>query len=138
MTGCHRRAGRGIGRNPGLFPVLKRGCVLAIGYGNSRIAVPRRAPTQVDATPGPPATGLRRWGGPLGSGDLGRNSPGHNNPGFALEQVPERLVIDLVVVLHLGGLDKGSQIARGAIGRGLLEIDETALHVFAQDLRNPG
>ena len=39
-----------------------------------------------------------------------------------LEQVPQELVVDIVVVLDLGGLDERSQQARAAIGRGLFQI----------------
>src|ERR1039458_94904 len=57
---------------------------------------------------------------------------------FALEQIPERLVIDRVVELYLGALDNGSQLARAAVGRGLLQLGIAALHVGAQNLGDPG
>ena len=56
---------------------------------------------------------------------------------FALEQVPERLVVDRVVELHLGAFDEGSQLARRTVGDGLLQFRIAALHVGAQNLRNP-
>jgi len=81
-------------------------------YSETRIGLPRNHSAQVDATnrrgprrqvfvagvetgapgdrswslgwrPGPPATGLRRWGG--GSGDLAHTSTGHSNSGSALD-----------------------------------------------------
>ena len=52
--------------------------------------------------------------------------------------IPERLVVDFVVVLDLGAFDEGSQLARGAVCGGLLEVGEAALHVGAEDLRDPG
>jgi len=56
--------------------------------------------------------------------------------GFSvLERVPQRLVVDGVVELHLGALDDGAQFARAAIGGSLFQIDITALDVAAQ---NPG
>ena len=64
-------------------------------------------------------------------------------PGFriscsrGLEQIPERLVVDLVVELDFGALDDGSQFARAAVGGGLLQVGVAALHVGAQDLADP-
>ena len=56
---------------------------------------------------------------------------------FALEQIPERLVVDLVMELHFGRLDEGAQFACAAISSGLLQIGEAALHVGTQDLGDP-
>ena len=56
---------------------------------------------------------------------------------MSLEQVPERLVVDRVVELNLGALDDGSQFARRAVGGRLLQFGVTALHVGAQNLRDP-
>ena len=39
---------------------------------------------------------------------------------YPLEQVPEELVVDFVVVLHFGRLDEGAEQARAAVGGGLL------------------
>src|ERR1019366_3905514 len=55
----------------------------------------------------------------------------------ALEHVPERLVVDLVVVLHFRGLDERSKLARRTISRGLLEIGKPALHIGAKNLADP-
>jgi hypothetical protein len=49
-----------------------------------------------------------------------------------LEQVPQELVVDLVVVLHLGRLDEGSQRAWAAVRGGLFQIGIPSFHVFAQ------
>src|SRR3954471_5119115 len=54
-----------------------------------------------------------------------------------LEQVPEGLVVDLVVELHFGSLDEGAEVASAAVGGSLLEIGETALHIGAEDFGNP-
>ncbi len=53
---------------------------------------------------------------------------------FALEQVPEGLVVDGVVELDFGAFDDGSKFARGAVGGGLLEVGVAALHVVAENL----
>src|SRR5579863_962812 len=50
-----------------------------------------------------------------------------------LEQIPQELVVDLVVVLHLGWLDDGAQQPRAAVRRRLFQIGETLLHVRAQN-----
>src|SRR5271166_1407054 len=55
-----------------------------------------------------------------------------------LEQVPQRLVVDLVVILHLGAFDEGSQCARAAVSGGLFQFGIAALHVSAENLRDPG
>ena len=52
----------------------------------------------------------------------------------SLEQVPEELVVDLVVVLHFRRLDEGAQQARAAVGRGLLQVGVAALDVVAEQL----
>src|SRR5947209_7218669 len=54
-----------------------------------------------------------------------------------LEQVPQELVVDVVVILHLGRLHKGSQQTRAAVRRRLLQICVATLHVFAEKLRRP-
>src|ERR1035441_2336458 len=57
--------------------------------------------------------------------------------GIALEQVPERLVVDGVVELNFGAFDYGPKLARRAVGGGLLQVGVTALHVVAKNLANP-
>src|ERR1700688_1309646 len=54
-----------------------------------------------------------------------------------LEHIPERLVVDLVVVLHFGRLHKCSQLARRAVGCSLLQIGKAALNVGAEDFSDP-
>ena len=56
---------------------------------------------------------------------------------LALEQVPERLVVDLVVELHFRSLDERSELARAAVGGGLLQIGKAALHIRAQNFGDP-
>ena len=48
---------------------------------------------------------------------------------FALEQIPERLVVNLVVELHFWSLDECAEVAGAAVGSGLLQIGEAALHI---------
>src|SRR5580658_505859 len=55
----------------------------------------------------------------------------------ALEQVPQSLVVNRVVELHLRSLYYGSQFARRAVCRSLLQFDVTALHIGAQNLADP-
>src|ERR1035441_8184252 len=57
--------------------------------------------------------------------------------GIALEQVPERLVVDGVGELNFGAFDYGPKLARRAVGGGLLQVGVTALHVVAKNLANP-
>jgi len=48
-----------------------------------------------------------------------------------LEQIPEELVVDVVVILHLGRLHEGSEQTRTAVGGGLFQVGVTAFYVFA-------
>jgi hypothetical protein len=57
--------------------------------------------------------------------------------GFVLEQIPEELVVDLMVELHLWRFDEGPQRARAAIRGGLLQIGVTPLNIFAEKRRCP-
>ena len=56
---------------------------------------------------------------------------------FGLEQVPEGLVVDGVVELDFRAFDDGSQLARGAVGGGLLQVGVAALHVVAENFADP-
>jgi len=60
--------------------------------------------------------------------------PGANS---SLEKIPERLVVNRVMELHLGTLDERAQLLRATVGSGLLEVDVTALHIGAENLRDP-
>ncbi len=51
-----------------------------------------------------------------------------------LEQIPQELVVDLVVELHFLRLDESPQRARAAIGRSLFQVRIARLHVFAEKL----
>ena len=55
----------------------------------------------------------------------------------SLELVPEVLVVNVVVVLHLRRFHERSQQARTAIGRSLLQVGVAALHILAQQLGRP-
>lgn len=46
----------------------------------------------------------------------------HTIPAGGLEQVPEELVVNVVVILHFGRLHKRSQLARTTIGGRLLQV----------------
>src|SRR6202162_3694816 len=54
-----------------------------------------------------------------------------------LEQVPKELVVDVVVILHLGRLHEGSQQTRTAVCRRLLQISVAAFHVFTEKIGRP-
>lgn len=54
----------------------------------------------------------------------------------SLEQIPECLVIDLVVVLHFRRFDEGTKSSGGAIGRGLFQFCEPLLYVGSQHRAN--
>ena len=49
----------------------------------------------------------------------------------ALEQIPEELVVDLVVVLDFRWFDEGAESTRAAIGGVLFEVGVTDLYVSA-------
>jgi len=51
-----------------------------------------------------------------------------------LKEVPEELVVDLVVILHLGHLNKSAQIARAAVRRSPLQFRIAGLDVGAEQL----
>ena len=53
----------------------------------------------------------------------------HNSSG--LKQIPQELVIDLVVKLDFLRFYERSQSAGAAVGGGLFQIRVTALHIFA-------
>ena len=53
------------------------------------------------------------------------------------EHVPQELVIDVVVILHLLRLDEGPQETRAAVGGGLLQVGVAALDVLTEQLRRP-
>jgi len=48
---------------------------------------------------------------------------------LSLEQVPQKLVVHLVVILHFLRFHERAQRARAAVGRGTLQISVAALHV---------
>ena len=54
-----------------------------------------------------------------------------------LKQVPEELVVDVVVVLDFGCLNKASQKARATIGSILLELAVALLHICAKQRGSP-
>ena len=54
-----------------------------------------------------------------------------------LEQVPEELVVDLVVELDFLRFDESAQRARTTIRGGLFQVGITALHVFAEQRGDP-
>jgi len=54
-----------------------------------------------------------------------------------LKQIPEELVVDVVVILHLGRFHERSQQTRTPIGGSLLQIRVPALHIFAENFRRP-
>src|SRR4029077_295395 len=54
-----------------------------------------------------------------------------------LEQIPQELVIDLVVILNFGGFHESAEMARAAVRRRLLQFRVTAFHIFAQQFRCP-
>ena len=51
--------------------------------------------------------------------------------GSGLEQVPQELVVDLVVELYFRGFDEGSEGARATVGGGLFQVGVAAFYVFA-------
>src|SRR5271170_5388519 len=55
----------------------------------------------------------------------------------SLEQIPEELVVDLVVILDLRSLHEGAKIARTAVRRRFLEVGIAALDVGADDFGDP-
>src|SRR5581483_1989033 len=57
--------------------------------------------------------------------------------GFFLEQIPQILVVNVVMVLNLAWLDEGAQQARTAIGGRLLQVGIARLHVLAQHRGGP-
>jgi hypothetical protein len=52
---------------------------------------------------------------------------------ISLKQIPQELVVDLVVELDFRGLYKGAQQPWTTIGRGLLQIGVAALHILTQN-----
>ena len=50
----------------------------------------------------------------------------------SLKLAPEILVIDIVVILHFGGLDGGAEQPGQRSAEGLFQIGEAALHVCAE------
>ena len=49
-----------------------------------------------------------------------------------LEQIPQKLVVHLVMELDFLGLDESAQSTRAAVSRGLLQIRIAALHIVAE------
>jgi hypothetical protein len=54
-----------------------------------------------------------------------------------LKQIPEELIVDVVVILHLGRLHESSQQTGTAIGGRLLQVGVTSLYIFAENFRGP-
>ncbi len=46
-----------------------------------------------------------------------------------LEEIPQKLVVDFVVVLHFGGFDESAKQPGAAVGSRALQVRITALHV---------
>src|SRR5690242_11609872 len=67
--------------------------------------------------------------------DQGAAKPQPSGPRLRLKQVPEELVVYLVVVLHLGRFVEGSKGPRAPICRSTLQIGKARLHVGPQKLR---
>src|SRR6516164_4416021 len=59
------------------------------------------------------------------------------SPAVALKQVPQELVVDVVVVLEFRRLDKCAQQPGAPVGRGLLQVAISRLYVLAQQFGNP-
>src|SRR5579871_2278830 len=53
-----------------------------------------------------------------------------------LEQIPQELVVNIVMILDFRGLHEGPQKPRAAVGGGLLQVGIPAFHVFAKQLRS--
>src|SRR5271165_4419786 len=56
---------------------------------------------------------------------------------MGLEEVPEELVVDLVVVLDFGGFDEGAEGAGTAVGGGMFQIGIAGFDVGAEKLGGP-
>src|SRR6266567_1126031 len=54
-----------------------------------------------------------------------------------LEEIPEQLIVDVVVELHLRRLDDRAQQAGAAVRRSLLQIGVASLHIRSQQSRRP-
>jgi hypothetical protein len=54
-----------------------------------------------------------------------------------LKQIPQKLVVHVVVVLDFLRLNEGAQQTRTAVGGRLLQIGIAALDVFTKNLRRP-
>ena len=90
----------------GAYPKTRKGRRSAPFSSNGAI----RAPNNLQGTPSPHRLIV------LPALCCGRVTHGK----LALKQVPERLVVNRVVELHLGAFDDASQLARAAVGYGLL------------------
>src|SRR6201987_6565107 len=55
-----------------------------------------------------------------------------------LEQVPEELVVDFVVVLHFRRFHEGAKRTRATVGGGAFQVREACFYVGAQELGRPG
>src|SRR5208283_1399245 len=54
-----------------------------------------------------------------------------------LKQIPQELVVHLVVELYFGCLDNRAQQARAAVGGCLLQVGVASLHIFAEEFGCP-
>src|ERR1035441_5204813 len=83
----------------------------------------------------------RQCYGRRGASDAKQNTPafwpGLGRTAWSLEQIPQELVVDLVVELNLLRLDESSQGAGAAVGGGFLQIGVAAFDVLAEDGRDP-
>src|SRR5260370_25838190 len=63
--------------------------------------------------------------------------PHRSGQSKGLKQVPQKLVVNVVVILHFRRFYERAQQARAAVGRGLLQVEVAVLHVFAEELGGP-
>src|SRR5260370_33015650 len=56
---------------------------------------------------------------------------------LVLEQIPQELVVDLVMELHFGSFHERSEGSRAAIGGGLFQVRVAIFYVFSEKRRRP-
>src|SRR5260370_3482072 len=56
---------------------------------------------------------------------------------FVLEQIPQELVVNLVMELHFGSFHERSERSWAAIGGGLFQVRVAILYVFSEKRRRP-
>jgi hypothetical protein len=89
------------------------------------------------AEAGPKWNRSTAWMNPCPSLNHNPGALGGGPTSIFLEQIPEVLVIYIVVILNFGRLHECAQQARTAIRRGPLQVGITALNIGAQKLRCP-